>query len=133
MGSIPWRGAWQSIPVFFPGESHGQKSLEGYSPQGRKESDTTEATLYTYMRSLDQVSNFGCSGIFFFFRINVYMYSICICMYESVKVLVDQSCLTLCDPIECSLPGSSVHGILRKEYWSGQPFLSLGFLPDQGI
>ena len=28
-----------------------------------------------------------------------------------VKVLVAQSCLTLCDPVDCSLPGSSVHGI----------------------
>ena len=27
-----------------------------------------------------------------------------------VKVLVNQSCLTLCDPMDCSLPGSSVHG-----------------------
>jgi len=29
---IPWRRAWQPIPVFFPGESHGQKNLVGYSP-----------------------------------------------------------------------------------------------------
>ena len=28
-------------------------------------------------------------------------------------VLVSQSCPTLCDPIDCSLPGSSVHGILQ--------------------
>ena len=28
-----------------------------------------------------------------------------------VKVLVTQSCPTLCDPRDCSLPGSSVHGI----------------------
>ena len=30
-----------------------------------------------------------------------------------VKVLVPQSCLTLCDPMDCSPPGSSVHGILQ--------------------
>ena len=41
---IPWRRAWQPTPVFFPGESHGQRSLVGYSPEGRKESDMTEAT-----------------------------------------------------------------------------------------
>ena len=38
------------------------------------------------------------------------------CFYEVVYqlcVLVTQSCLALCDPIDCSLPGSSVHGILR--------------------
>ena len=38
----PWRRAWISTPVFFPGESHGQRSLKGYSPWGCKESDTTE-------------------------------------------------------------------------------------------
>ena len=39
---IPWRRKWQPTPVFLPGESHGQRSLVGYSPRGRKESDTTE-------------------------------------------------------------------------------------------
>ena len=39
---IPWRRKWQSIPVFLPGESHGQRSLVGYSPWGCKESDMTE-------------------------------------------------------------------------------------------
>jgi len=29
---IPWRRAWQATPIFLPGESHGQRSLEGYSP-----------------------------------------------------------------------------------------------------
>ena len=35
----PWRRKWQPTPVFLPGESHGQRSLVGYSPWGRKESD----------------------------------------------------------------------------------------------
>ena len=39
---IPWRREWQPTPVFLPGESHGQRSLAGYSLWGRKESDTTE-------------------------------------------------------------------------------------------
>ena len=38
---IPWRRAWQPTPVFFPGESHGQRSLAGYSPWGHKGSDLT--------------------------------------------------------------------------------------------
>ena len=42
VGKIPWRREWQSTPVFLPGESHEQRSLEGFSPWGRKESDTTE-------------------------------------------------------------------------------------------
>ena len=33
---IPWRRKWQSAPVFLPGKSHVQRSLEGYSPWGRK-------------------------------------------------------------------------------------------------
>ena len=37
-----WRREWLPIPVFLPEESHGQKSLMGYSPWGHKESDTTE-------------------------------------------------------------------------------------------
>ena len=44
---IPWRRARQPTPVFLPGESHGQRSLLGYSPRGRKESDTTEATWHS--------------------------------------------------------------------------------------
>ena len=40
--SIPWRREWQPTPVFLPGESHGPRSLVGYNPWGRKESDMTE-------------------------------------------------------------------------------------------
>ena len=39
-GRTPWRRAW-------PGESHGQRSLVGYSPWGRTELDMTEATEHT--------------------------------------------------------------------------------------
>ena len=39
---IPWGRAWRPIPVFLPGDSHGQRSLAGYSPWGRKESAMTE-------------------------------------------------------------------------------------------
>ena len=39
---IPWRREWQPTPIFLPGEFQGQRSLVGYSPQGCKESDTTE-------------------------------------------------------------------------------------------
>ena len=41
---ISWRRSWQSTPVFLPRESHGQRSLVGYSPRGRKELDATKAT-----------------------------------------------------------------------------------------
>ena len=42
---IPWRRKWQPAPLFLPGESHGQWSLVGYSPWGRKESNMTEQPI----------------------------------------------------------------------------------------
>ena len=41
---VPWRRAWQPIPVFLPGEVHEQRSLVGYSPWSYKELGMTEAT-----------------------------------------------------------------------------------------
>ena len=38
----PWRREWLPTPVFLLGKFHGQRRLAGYSPWGRKESDTTE-------------------------------------------------------------------------------------------
>ena len=66
VGKIPWRRKWQSTPVLLPGKSHGERSLVGYSPWGRKELDTTE-------------------------RLHSVIY----------------------DPMDCSLPGSSLHGIFQ--------------------
>ena len=43
-GRFPWREKWQPTPVFWPGESHGQRNLAGYSPWGCKELDMTEVT-----------------------------------------------------------------------------------------
>ena len=42
VGKIPWRRKWKSTPVLLLGESHGQRSLVGYSLWGHKESDTAE-------------------------------------------------------------------------------------------
>ena len=41
------------------------------------------------------------------------------------EIEVAQSYPTLRDPTDCSLPGSSIHGISRQEYWSGLPLPSL--------
>ena len=46
--SITWRRKWQSTPAPLPGKSHGQRSLIGYSPWGRKESDTTEQLYFHF-------------------------------------------------------------------------------------
>ena len=54
-----------------------------------------------------------------------------------------QSCETLCDPMDCSLPGYSVHGMSqvrilgwekkKNEYWGGLPWPPPGDLSDPGI
>ena len=51
----------------------------------------------------------------------------------SQSVLVVQSCLTLCDPTDCSPSGASVHGILQARVLGWLPFLSPGYVPDPGI
>ena len=42
---IPWSTKWHPTPIFLPKKFHGQRSLDGYSPWGRKELDVTEDPL----------------------------------------------------------------------------------------
>ena len=57
----------------------------------------------------------------------------CPWLESEVEVLMAQLCLTLCDPMNCSPPGSSAREFCRQEYWNGLPFPSAGNLPDPGI
>ena len=50
-----------------------------------------------------------------------------------MKVLVTQSCLILCDPMDCTPPGSSVHGIFQARLWEQIAISTPGHLPDPGI
>ena len=52
---------------------------------------------------------------------------------EGNEVSVIQTCPNLCDPMDCSLPGSSVHGILQAKIQERGAFLSPGDLPNPGI
>ena len=54
VGKMPWRRAWQPTPVVLPGESHGQRSLVGYSPWGQKELDMTEVTQHAGTQRVKQ-------------------------------------------------------------------------------
>ena len=76
-----------TTPVFLPGESHGQRSLVGYSPWGRKESDTPERFHFHFHLTPLQVGAIRSDQI------------------RSVA----QSCPTLCDPMNLSTPGLPVH------------------------
>ena len=74
------------------------------------------------------VEKLSSSGVKLSFSKNV-----CMCVCVCVCVCVSQSCPTLCDLMDCSLPGSSVTEFSRQEYWSGLPFPSPGDLPDPGM
>ena len=55
VGKFLWRREWQSTPVFLPGEFQGQRSLEGYSPWGHKESDMTERLTQATVKLTDSI------------------------------------------------------------------------------
>ena len=52
VGKIPWRRKWQPTPVFLPGESHGRRSVVGYRPRDRQESDTTERLHFHFKKAM---------------------------------------------------------------------------------
>ena len=84
----PLEKKWQPTPVLSPGKSHGQRSLVGYSPWGRRELDTNE-WLYLLMHLVKP------SKASFFIGIQL----------SSVA----QLCLTLCNPMDYSMPVLPVH------------------------
>ena len=72
---IPWKRTWQLTSVFLPGESHGQRSQAGYSPQSHKELDTSEVTQHARMvlrQTLLQICS-RVDGIFRQIRIDEYV------------------------------------------------------------
>ena len=68
VGKIPWRRKWQATPVFLSEKSNGQRSLAGYSPWGRKESDTTQGlnnnnlSLWPHLGQLNKASTLAPAG-----------------------------------------------------------------------
>ena len=112
------------------GESHGQRSLVDYSSWGYKELDMTK-----WLTDTDHDLYVFSKLIKFYYILHLQSpLHLLFPFYLSVQFSsVAQLCPTLCDPMDCSLPGSSVHGILQQEYWSGVPFPSPGDLPDRGF
>ena len=83
-----------------------------YSPSGCKESDMTEQLHFHFTfsgsRGKESACNAGDQG-----SVPRLGRSLEKGMGTHSSVLVAQSCLTLCDPMDCSLPGSSAPGILQ--------------------
>ena len=102
-----------TTPVFSPGESHGQRNLVGYSPWGWKrvrrnlvtEQGATEQDQPTSVDFWGEVW----FGAWLCICANKPLHSFCLCCWS-----VAQSCQTLCDPMDCSMPGFPVlHHLLE--------------------
>jgi len=106
VGRIPWKRAWWPTPIFLPGESHGQRSLVGYSPWGhRLEHDWSDlARTHVWLFAWDK-----------FLEVKLLLTNSKNILLHIVTTAAKslQSCPTLCDPIDGSPPGSPVPGILQ--------------------
>ena len=117
VGKIPWRRAWQPTPVFLPGKSHGQRNLAGYNPQGHRELDKIKTAQHACMHV------YICIYVHMCMHVCIYLYKYkCTCVYKFmyirahiiksatyIKIFVccrsvAKSSLTLCYPMDCSLP-----------------------------
>ena len=109
------RRKWQSTPGLLPGKSQGQRSLVGYSPWGRKELNTTEWLHFPFTYGVRRWSSFILLQVvdqfFEHHLLKRLSFLHCIFLPPLSKISeVAQSCLTICDPMDCSPPGFSVHG-----------------------
>ena len=97
----PLRRKWQPTPVLLPGKSHGQRSLVGCSPRGRKELDTTEwLHFHGFYSSCHDNRNFSLKSCHFLFYIcwGCYRLNILNCH----NLLGELVILKLCsDPVYC--------------------------------
>ena len=135
-----WRRKWQPTPVFLPGESQGQGSLVGCRLCGRTELDTTEAT----QQQQQQQQRVLLKQEMFQMESTAKSLQSCLTLCDPTdgshqappslgfsrqehwgglpfpspmrESEVAQSCPTLSDPMDCSLPGSYIHGIFQAKY-----------------
>ena len=120
-----WRRKWQAIPVFLPGKSNGQRSLEGYS---------------LLLLLLLQLSHFSrvrlCATPSLGFSRQEHWSGLPFPspMHKSESE-VAQSCPSLRDPMDRSSPGPSIHGILqaRVPEWGAIAFSGLQFRGSQRV
>ena len=104
---IPWSRKWQPTPIFWPGESQGQRSLAGYSSCGSEESDKVEHTHTNREINIlfSHLANYWKrSGHFQYWTILKRVKG-CSVQFSSFT----QSCPTVSDPMNRSTPGLPVH------------------------
>ena len=106
----------------------------------RKELDMTEWLNWTerypcsnpcslWIRPFMAKKNFADMIKLRLWRYKITLYYLHLCVHTKSH----QSCSALCDPMDCSLPNSSVHGILQARILEWLPFPSPGYLPNPGI
>ena len=125
---------WFPCEAFFAGKFRcgRQTSLAGYSPR------VTKSGTWQRLNN-NSSSNIGLRSVPHRHTASSFILSSALvfcCIMSIVLCLVTQSCLTLCDPMDCSLPGSSVHGNSPDKNStdkSGLPCLSPGDLSNLGI
>ena len=138
---IHWRRQWHPTPILLPGNSHGQRSPVGCGPGGPEESDMTEQLHFHFpglVNLLLLLSRFSrvrlCAtpetaahqappSLGFSRQEHWSGLPFPSPMHESESEGA-QSCPTLSDPMDCSLPGSSVHGSFQARVleWSAIAF-----------
>ena len=75
--TVVWRRQWHPTPVLLPGESHGWRSVVGYSPWGHKESDTTERLhFHTFFIHSSVSVHLGCSNVLAIIYSAVYLFEL---------------------------------------------------------
>ena len=127
-----WRMKWQPTSVFFL-----ESSMDRGALRDHKKLDTTE--WLTHTRCINFCYMLIAKWQLYIFPHILFHYgwsqdmeysSLC----STALCLVTQSWLTLCDPMDCSLPGSSVNGDSPWQgYWSGLSYPPPGDLPHPGI
>ena len=108
-----WRRKWQPAPVFLPGEPQGWWS----APLKPRSGGVNQGYRAEYLRPMTESD--------FYSHVSLPGAGICLSSnYVCHPVLVAQSCPTLCNPMNYSPPGSSVHGILQARIldWVPIPF-----------
>ena len=114
-----WRSGWHPTPVLLPGESHGRRSLAGYSPWGQEELVTPATNTHTHTRLIysilvsgvqqgDSVTHTStCLFFYRFFSIKRYY----------VKVLVAHWVWLFATPWAVAHQAPLSMGISKQEYW----------------
>ena len=100
----------QPTPVFLPGQSHGQRSLESYSPQGRKEPDTTEATEHAHTARMPS------NWLLYPFDLHTSSFEHVLVFYHS-KILRMHPSTSLIPALESAIPPRTRRPILFSGQW----------------